>query len=459
MILFIWPTLAQASITQKLDDLLQTLPPGSVHGIEVLGAESGKLIYARNSTLNLLPASTLKTVTSITAYDVLGPDFRFTTQIASQRKPLSGSTYTGDLVLSFSGDPSLTHDDLANLIKALTAQGVRKIKGNLWLDNTVYAGYPRAGGTIWDDRNICFAAPASAIILDRNCFFGWLKPAAKSGKPARMTYDQPDWLLKVDNQVITRQPSETETLGCVQEVWPSRDYEYQLSGCIVPEREPMRMAFSVRNVERSARRFIRSVLSKKGIVLKGQIKTGKPKGAFNYVLVSHQSEALPVLLDRVLEESDNIYTDSLLKTLGAKHTGLPGSYYTGTQAIREIMNEQGVALERSRLVDGSGLSRYNHLSAEDMAEVLAVGWRLWGEDAPWLKTRDKEEQWLKTGYMSGVSNMVGYVFPEKAQEPLIFAVLLNGLRPKQPATKEQVRAFHQDIRQFHRSFLSLLQEK
>ena len=457
--LLICTTLAQASLVESLDELVATLPLGSIHGIEVRSVESGQLIYTKNNTLNLLPASIIKSATAIAAYQGLGAEFRYETTISSQRVPRKHRTYQGDLKLTFSGDPSLTHDDVAKMVADLKRKGVREVRGNLWLDNTVYAGYPRAGGTIWDDRNICFAAPSSAVILDRNCFYGWLKPNEQAGKPAYMEYDQSGWHLAVDNQVITRMPGKEDPLGCVQEVWPSDDYEYRLAGCIEPEQKTIRMAFSASNPERAAQRYIKSLFKRQGIALNGRVLVGKPEGDFNHAIITHSSEPLPVLLERVLEKSDNIYSDSILKTLGGHISGIAGSFYTGGLAVREILQEQGVLLARARLVDGSGLSRYNRLAAQDMNEILLAGWKLWGEKAPWLQKRDNPQRWLKTGYMSGVNNMAGYVFLEKGEEPLVFTVILNGLRAEQPATSESARAFHGQIRTFHRAFLQLLQSQ
>ena len=110
-----------------------------------------------------------------------------------------------------------------------------------------------------------------------------------------------------------------------------------------------------------------------------------------------------------------------------------------------------------RLVDGSGLSRYNFISAATLVDILMLGWKQWGEDSPWLNQRKRKGQWFKTGYMSGVRSMAGYVFPDDGR-PLVFAVILNGLMPPLPATDKEMRAFRQDIRAFHRSFLKVLED-
>lgn len=445
---------ARADVANDIERLVSTLPAGSIKGIEVKEADSGKLLYALNSGNNLLPASTLKTLTAFAAYEHLGADFRFQTRLLSQRKINNRRTYHGHLALEFNGDPSLRREDLAQMLGALAAKGVHEIYGNIWLDNSAYDGYPRAGGTSWDDQNICFAAPSTAIIVDGNCFFGWLEPA-KNGQKAVMKYDHPEWRLEIDNQIVTRSPKDSELLGCVQEVWPSQEYEYRLEGCIRPDNKPMRMAFSVRDVERTLKRYVKSYLKNKGVQLKGRILVGRPPVVMQHELAVHESLPLPALLEPVLEKSDNLYSDSLLKTLGRELTGGAGSYYSGTTKLREIFVGYNVPLSYAHINDGSGLSRYNLISPEDMNQVLMMGWQQWGEDAPWLLNRDKKEYWLKTGYMNGVNNMAGYVFPESDQT-LIFTVILNGLRPEYPSDRESRTQFHQQIREFHRAFLEVL---
>ncbi|WP_422447383.1 MULTISPECIES: D-alanyl-D-alanine carboxypeptidase/D-alanyl-D-alanine endopeptidase [unclassified Endozoicomonas] len=444
-----------ASINDDLDRLIATLPPGHIHSIKVIEAETGKVLFDRNSRFNLLPASTVKAITAISAYRVLGEEYRYQTRLLGNKPLAEGKEYAGDLILTFSGDPSLTRHDLSELLGKLINKGVKVIRGNIWLDGSIYSGYPRAGGASWDDHNICFAAPVSAMILDRNCFFGWLVPSGTEGQLSKMVYDEPHWQLSVDNRIAIRKPQAHEPDGCVQEVWPSSNHEYRLEGCIAPDAKPMRMAFSVRDPERAAARFVESFLQANNIRLEGRVVVEKPQGDFTWLVASHHSAPVPDLLQRVLDKSDNLYADSLLKTIGSSVKGEKGSYSSGTEAVLAMLREEGVDLTRGRLVDGSGLSRYNMLSADDFTEVLQTGWKSWGENAPWLASRDDERRWLKTGYMSGVNSMVGYAFPEN-NSPLIFAVLLNGLRPVQPATNEEVRAFHHEIRLFHRAFLERL---
>ncbi|AMO55285.1 D-alanyl-D-alanine carboxypeptidase/endopeptidase [Endozoicomonas montiporae CL-33] len=444
---------AADSVVNRLESLISELPEGSVYSIQVRDPIKGNVLFEQGAHLNLIPASTLKVLTATLAYDALGQEFRYNTSIASENKVTRKGVVKGAVMLSFSGDPSLKREHLNDLVAQLKEKKITTIAGDLWLDGAVYSGYDRAGGVSWDDLNICFAAPAAAMILDRNCFYGWLKPGKKEGDPAIMEYDRPEWNLEVDNQVVTESLPEGER--CTQKVRPSADFEYALQGCISPKSRPLRMAFSVSNVERAVERFMYDLLEQHDIQLKGRIIAGRPELNMPYILAEHHSEALPELLRPVLEDSDNLYSDSILKTVGHQTSGKTGSYASGIESARTLLGNKGVGFGSSRLVDGSGLSRYNFISAATLVDILMLGWKQWGEESPWLTQRKRKEQWFKTGYMSGVRSMAGYVFPDNGR-PLVFAVILNGLMPPLPATDQEMRAFKQDIRAFHRSFLKVL---
>lgn len=445
--------MAMIPVVEQLETLVSELPEGSVYSIQVRDPVNGKVLYEKGAQLNLVPASVLKVLTATLAYEALGQDFRYSTHITSEKELTKKGVVHGAVTLSFSGDPSLKRDHLNSLVAQLKENGVKTISGDIWLDGGIYSGYDRAGGVSWDDLNICFAAPSAAMVLDRNCFYGWLKPGKKEGDQATIQYDRPEWNLEVDNRVVTKRLSEGGQ--CFQKVRPSADYEYQLEGCISSRSRSLRMAFSINNVERAVERYLLSALEQHDITLKGRIIGGRPEIDSPHVLAEHYSEALPELLKPVLDYSDNLYSDSILKTVGHQTSGKTGSFASGIESARKVLGDKGVGFGSSRLVDGSGLSRYNFISAATLVDILMLGWKQWGEDSPWLIQRKRKEQWFKTGYMSGVRSMAGYVFPDSGR-PLVFAVILNGLMPPLPATNKEMQTFKQDIRAFHRSFLKVL---
>ena len=78
----------------------------------------------------------------------------------------------------------------------------------------------------------------------------------------------------------------------------------------------------------------------------------------------------------MLKKSDNLIADNLTKTLGAKFFIQPGSFANGTKAIKQILFTQtGIDIEHTPLADGSGLSRNNRFTSQNMAAVLRYIWQ------------------------------------------------------------------------------------
>ncbi|MCD8475930.1 MAG: D-alanyl-D-alanine carboxypeptidase/D-alanyl-D-alanine-endopeptidase, partial [Shewanella fodinae] len=115
----------------------------------------------------MLPASTQKLLTAVTAWQVLGEDFRFHTRLFTTGHIKNG-VINGDIYLQFSGDPRLTRAQLAQMATKLAATGVQKIAGKVVLVGNNDSQW-QAPGWVWDDLGICYAAPVSAFVIDQNC--------------------------------------------------------------------------------------------------------------------------------------------------------------------------------------------------------------------------------------------------------------------------------------------------
>ncbi len=133
-----------------VEDYTQYLPDGANLALIVqkIGAASPSIDY--HSQQMALPASTMKVITALAALLQLGPDYRFHTQLESKGS-LSGDTLRGDLVARFGGDPTLTRQDLRNMVAALKKQGVQHIDGNLVIAPSVFPSHDKAPGWPWND--------------------------------------------------------------------------------------------------------------------------------------------------------------------------------------------------------------------------------------------------------------------------------------------------------------------
>lgn len=167
----------------SINDHIQYLPDGANLAFlaQKIGASSPAVAY--NSEQMALPASTQKVLTALAALLQLGPDYRFVTTLESHGA-VSGEKLNGNLVVRFSGDPTLKRQQLRNMVAELKKRGVQSIAGDVIIDTSVSASHDKAPGWPWNDMTQCFSAPPGAAIVDRNCFSVFLYSAPKAGDNA-----------------------------------------------------------------------------------------------------------------------------------------------------------------------------------------------------------------------------------------------------------------------------------
>ncbi|CAE6912504.1 COG2027 D-alanyl-D-alanine carboxypeptidase (penicillin-binding protein 4) [Vibrio sp. B1FLJ16] len=409
------------------------------------------------------PASTLKIVTALAAKLELGDDFRFRTTL---------ETSASDAVINFVGDPTLQTEDLKKLLTLAKKNGLSKIEGDLWLDNSVFTGYNRAVGWPWDILGVCYSAPASAITLNKNCVQASIYTQKNGGTRVFVPEHQP---IQVKSSVETVSKSIQKSRHCDLGLLSNPDNHYELQGCLIEREKPLPLNFAVQDTERYTTRILATLLSELNIQVKGKVRVGSAPQKQRKLVAQHQSKPLPDLLDKMLKESDNLIADTLTKTLGAKFFVQPGSFSNGTEAIKQIIfAKTGVDIRQARLEDGSGLSRNNRISAAKMAELLRYIWKndktlnlitnmpKSGESGT-LQYRQsmrsapiKGQLIAKSGSLYGTHNMAGYGLDKQGKPNTIFVQFVSDYFPEEKDDSQPVIApithfeqlFYRDIVNF-----------
>ncbi|NOH24531.1 serine-type D-Ala-D-Ala carboxypeptidase [Vibrio europaeus] len=443
---------------------LNELPLGSRAAIKVESLQSQNQIQQTDNQSQFFPpASTLKIVTALAAKLELGDEFQFATSIEK-----TGS----DVVLRFSGDPTLTTQDIKQLLSQLRNSGTKNISGDLWLDNSAFTGYDRAVGWPWDILGVCYSAPASAISLDGNCVQASIYTQKDGKTRVYVPEHQPIYVTTVASSVSK---IEQESSQCDLELLSSPDNHYQLQGCLQSRSKPLPLKFAVQDPALYTQRIVNTLLTQLNIELVGNVRLGAPelKGK---VIATHYSQALPQLLETMLKKSDNLIADNLTKTLGAKFFIQPGSFSNGTKAIKQILFTQtGIDIEHTPLADGSGLSRNNRFTSQNMAAVLRYIWQHDSElglialmptsgtngtlkyRRSMRKAPIKGELIAKSGSVYGSYNMAGYGLDKSGKPSTLFVQFVTDYHPAKtkgddkptiaPITKFET-LFYKDIVQF-----------
>lgn len=436
---------------------LDKLPDGSSTSI-ILESLSGNSNEMNTDTDGFYPpASTLKLVTALAAKLELGDDFHYTTNIARSNE---------DVVISFSGDPTLQREHLKSLLSQYAKSQSKTIKGNLYLDNSAYTGYQRAVGWPWDILGVCYSAPSSAMTLDSNCAQASIY--TKDNGSTRV-YIPAHYPIDVTTTAATVTRSGQKATQCDLELITTPDNAYKLSGCLVERKKPLPLKFAIQNPELYTYQVVTSLLKELKIQIKGDVIVSKKAKADKTTLVaSHHSEKLPELLDIMLKKSDNLIADNLTKTLGATFYVQPGSFNNGTEAIKQILlTKANIDLSKAQLVDGSGLSRNNRMTSQTMAQVLRY---IWDNDQQLnlidamptsgtngtLKYRQSMRKApiqgniiAKSGSLYGSYNMAGYGLDKAGNPNSLFVQFVRDYFPEEQDPDKPIEA---PITQFERVF-------
>ncbi|MGF1732845.1 serine-type D-Ala-D-Ala carboxypeptidase [Photobacterium kasasachensis] len=365
---------------------IKHLPGGQDTALIVVDPASGQVKYSQREKQLQAPASTQKLITALAAKLYLGDSFRFTTDLER-----SGD----DIIVRFSGDPTLSRPQLAALLAQLKKAKINTVKGNIVLNGAVFNGYERAPGWPWDILGVCYSAPASSISLEHNCVQGALYSNKALGQTTRVNIPahQP---VRVTTDAVIISKEQQKTRYCDLTLVADNSNSYQLSGCLPKRSQPLPLNFAVQNTELYAGAVIRSELKRVGIGFEGKIV--RDDTARGKRIARHQSDPLPLLLDTMVKDSDNLIADNLAKTLGGQYFKQPGSFSNGVAAIKAILNDKAeIDLSKAVLVDGSGLSRNNRVSAAQMMEVIT-----------YLYQNDKQLGLLSTLPVSGKSGTLRY---------------------------------------------------
>lgn len=146
--------LATTGLRERLDSLLtDTLLQRTQLGLMVYDLTADSVVYAHNHQQTLRPASNEKIVTAITALEVLGGEYLYTTGVYVTGKVENG-VLSGDVCVKAAFDPLLDTDDVRALARAFTEAGIRRIEGNVLCDNTLKDKEPYGSGWSWDDKNL-----------------------------------------------------------------------------------------------------------------------------------------------------------------------------------------------------------------------------------------------------------------------------------------------------------------
>jgi len=409
--------------------------------VAVLSGRTGAILYARSADRVLIPASDAKVFVMGAALSRLGAEHAFRTE-ALAAGPLDHGTLRGALILRGSGDPSLTSEGLWGLALDLEAAGLRRVEGDLLLDDTAFApDQPPAAGPGRSEARP-YGAVTSALTANFNTIALEVAPGIRAGEAARVALVPPLRDVALESRVRTG-PAGSAPPSIEVVVAPAASgagpIRVHVTGSI-PAGEPSRRVWkALGSPVPFTGALFKEMLARADIAIAGKIRVAPaPPGA--RLLAARESPPLAVLLREVGKRSSNLFAEQILKALDPE---TPRTTRGGLEQVRAWLKAQGVGPEAARLVDGSGLSRENRATAGALARVFRAASRDPASGAEFLSafgvagvdgTLDRRLFDLrgrvrgKTGTLDGVVALTGWARSRSPSEPdgIVFAILLNG---------------------------------
>lgn len=445
-----------SSQIKQIDRLIRHHLPNASIGIILTEAKTGKTLYERRSKELFPPASVAKLFVASASLLSLGPHYRFTTSVEIREGVLHQGKLTDNLYLRFSGDPSLTTQNLSSLIAQLKNAGIEQIAGDIIIDSTAFQSPHYAMGWSFDSLAWYFAAPVTTIILNENQIPLRFVANVLGDKVAISCESEECKLISLDSDAKVVSKEEAET-NCQIEVNMDQENAVSIKGCWPAQPKPTDLKIALKNPNLFAGKFILQTLKAENIQLNGKILFQKIPENLK-VIASHRSPPLTELLKKVLQDSNNIYADSLAKTLGLKHLQ-QGTFKLGTKAIQEILERStSIDFKALRLFDGSGLSRYNLIAPQQISQLLFTLYHdtqnnkifqellpVSGGENGTLATRLNSPDLrgrirAKTGTLSNTYNLAGYL-TSKSNKDLIFVIMTDHVIEE----REKINQFESEL--------------
>ncbi len=350
----------QALDFQALRDLIG---PGDA---VVVSGPDNHILFAHNADALLIPASTMKILTALTAFHYLGEDYRFHTEFYLDS--------ASNLKIKGYGDPLLISEVMADMAASLHE--------------------------LLEDNGHAF----TNIMIDPSHFDTdvVIPGVTDSTEP----YDAPNGALCVNFNTINFQT--------IQGKYTSAEPQTPLLPMVIPRIDKTglsrgRITLSHHKDELAlyAGHLFRHFIEQAGINVTGNVMLGKVHPTDQRILKYQSPFTLKQVVEKMMTYSNNFIANQILLESGVALAGPPGNLHKGVAAVREYARKE-LALDGFKITEGSGISRQNRITAKDLHAILLKfkpHYRLLNQDG---------NDFYKTGTLRNVSSRVGFFGRDEA---------------------------------------------
>lgn len=373
--------ISREELKKQIENFLNIIPASTKIGLLIYNPILRDTIFKVNHSMSMIPASNTKLFTTAVALSNLGGDFNIATKIFTDDFNISDGVINGNIYLKGFGNSTFSQYDLEKMVEEIKSKGVTKITGKIIGDDTYFDDVYKRDDWIADETANVKLPPISAITLDRN-------------------------------RKITQKRRGRRIRTFVE---------------------------AVKNPPLNAASILRSKLIANGITVEKSSSVGEtPEQA---LLLSESGIKLKELIKLINKHSDNFLAEGLFKTIGAEASQVQGNAFYSTQAILDFIENYGIYLTGTAVVDGSGISRFDQITPGAIVGLLEVMYfdinnyndfynslSIAGVDGT-LKHRmtgtlAENNFHGKTGSLNGVTSLAGYL-KTRTNDDIIVSIIFE----------------------------------
>lgn len=412
-----------------------------VNAMTLYVREVGKIepLVAHRSAVPMNPASTMKIVTTLVGLDVLTPNYTWKTTFTTTSR-IEGGVLRSPLYLRGSGDPKFVADHLQTAVKSLRDRGIREIAGDILLDRTRFAGAAYDPAQFDGQALRPYNVGPDALLFNFKSVGFRFSPQPDNSVAVTIDGPPPDGLT-VTNRLRVTGGSCGDWRGLLTPSFVSHGNSASASFTGTYPRDCADKDWYVSLFDHNgllAGTFAR-MWRDAGGTWTGIMRDGPtPRNA--RVLYTHTSVPLASMVTDINKFSNNVMARQLLLTIDGELSKKPAQTKRAARSIQEWAKNRGLEINDLVIENGSGLSRVERISAESMAKLLEYGLTapfaadfvsslpLAATDGTltkrFLNTQAEGSAYLKTGTLTGVKALAGYLLLPNARK-MIFVGFIN----------------------------------
>ena len=423
-------SIAQNSSIKELQQTIDEISQQDIfaHGsfsVAVLDVENNNTLAENTPDKTMIPASTLKLITTATALQRLGENHRFETKLA-YAGPVKSGVLSGDLVIIGGGDPCLGSERFAEYngmidqwVSAIKSLGITKITGDIIADNSFFQGTVVPPGWTWEDMGNYYGSGVFGLNIYDNTYHIVFESGPSVGDRTKVLRTEPHIPGLIFNNDVTSGAKNGDYAYVYNA--PNSQQVY-LRGTITRGQKAFkRTKGAIPNPPLYVAQLIEEKLLKEGIKISGNAKvTQSPY--YRPVTFFHTtySPELKAIIAETNAESVNLYAEALL--LHAFKNADNNIYaLSAAKLLTDYWEQRGVETEGMYLYDGSGLTRKNGITAKQMALIAAKSLKADTTFVNLLPCAGREgtvkymckgsaaegNVWMKSGTLDRIRNYVG----------------------------------------------------